>query len=71
MSIVPAQYICLLLFFGFCIDFDKFAYFCGGCGMEDGKSNIASTEVEMCIFGLINTSSILTRHLTPWVSHVY
>ena len=35
--------ICLLPFFGFCIDFDKFTYFSGGCGMEDGISNIVST----------------------------
>ena len=43
MSIVLIQYICLLHFIGFCIDFDKFSYFSGGCGMEVGISNNVST----------------------------
>ena len=43
MSIVPIQYICLLHFIRFCIDFNKFTCFSGGCGMEVGISNNVST----------------------------
>ena len=41
--IVPIEYICLLHFIRFYIDFNKFTCFYGGRGMEVGISNNVTT----------------------------
>ena len=64
VSIVPAQYICLLHFIRFCIDCNKFTYFSGGCGMEVGISN--NVTFVSLVLDLIKI--ICTRHLIPEVS---